>query len=202
LSATVDLDYEQSWVAAAQQDPRAFEPLYNHYFPRLYAYVAYRVGRAHDCEDLVDNTFLKAVEGLEQFEWRHEGSFAAWLFRIALNEVTDYHRRNRRAGGQVPLDDLPDLEVTELARAGLFPQPEDALLRKEMFAHLRGLLSTLSPRRQDIITMRFFAGLRNSEIAAVLGLDERTVASHLCRGLKDLHRKYLEDPVPNMEKSQ
>ena len=202
MNATEDLDFEQSWVAAAQRDPRAFERLYSHYFPRLYAYVAYRVGRAQDCEDLVADTFLKAVEGLERFEWRHAGSFAAWLFRIALNEVTDYHRRNRRAGEQVPLEELPDLGASSLAGGGPFQGPEDALLRKEMFAHLRGLLATLSPRRQDIVTLRFYGGLRNSEIAEVLGLDERTVASHLCRGLRDLHQKYLDDPVPNMEKPQ
>ena len=42
-----------------------------------------------------------------------------------------------------------------------------------------------------MITLRFFGGLRNMEIAALLELDERTVASHLCRGLRDLHRRYV-----------
>ncbi|MFL5732918.1 MAG: RNA polymerase sigma factor [Chloroflexia bacterium] len=199
MNATHDVDYDRPLVEAAQQDPRAFEQLYDRYLPRLYAYVAYRVGRAQDCEDLVANTFLKAVEALDRFEWRRSGSFAAWLFRIALNEVTDYHRRNRMAARHLPLDELPDLRAGDLAHSDLFPQPEDALLRKETFAHLRALLATLPPRRQDIITLRFFGGLRNSEIALALGLDERTVASHLCRGLKDLHRLYLQDTVPNME---
>ena len=57
---------------------------------------------------------------------------------------------------------------------------------------MRWLIGSLSPRRQEIVTLKFFGDLRNTEIAQVLGLDERTVASHLCRGLADLHRLYKE----------
>jgi DNA-binding NarL/FixJ family response regulator len=50
--------------------------------------------------------------------------------------------------------------------------------------------------------LKFFGGLRNNEIAQVLGIDERTVASHLCRGLEDLHCRYVcEFPQPKKEGS-
>ncbi|HET7078316.1 MAG TPA: sigma-70 region 4 domain-containing protein, partial [Chloroflexia bacterium] len=67
------------------------------------------------------------------------------------------------------------------------------------FADLHRLIATLSPRRREVITLKFFGGLQNREIAAVLGLDERTVASHLCRALEDLYARYtrLEDKVSN-----
>jgi RNA polymerase sigma factor (sigma-70 family) len=68
-------------------------------------------------------------------------------------------------------------------------QPEEALTQRETFRHMRALLETLSPRRQEVITLRFFGGLRNKEIAHVLDLDERTIASHLSRGLEDLREK-------------
>jgi RNA polymerase sigma factor (sigma-70 family) len=55
------------------------------------------------------------------------------------------------------------------------------------------MIETLSPRRQEIIRLRFFAGLRNQEIAAVLGLDERTISAHLCRALEDLQAKYSHE---------
>ncbi len=54
-----EADREQAWVEEAVRDPLAFERLYNLYFPRIYAYVCYRVGRAQDGEDLVADTFLK-----------------------------------------------------------------------------------------------------------------------------------------------
>jgi RNA polymerase sigma factor (sigma-70 family) len=182
LAATADVGNERTWVEEALNDPQAFERLYDHYFPKLYAYVCYRVGSVHESEDLVADTFLRAVEALDRFEWRHEHSFSAWLFRIAHNVVTDHLRRDRRAAQPQSLDDLPDIQDHELL-------PEDTVLRKERFAQLRQLIATLPPRRQEIITLRFFGGLQNFEVALILDLDERTVASNLCRGLRDLHTR-------------
>ena len=182
----MDLDDEQAWVERARHDHDAFRELYDHYFPRVYAYVSYRVGRVEDAEDLVGETFTKVVEGLGGFEWRRSGSFAAWLFRIAHNCVSNLHRYNRHRQEPVPLEALPNLRA-------MAPLPDDVVVQKEEFAHLRGLIATLSPRKQEVITLRFYGRLRNREIAQILGLDERTVAAHLCRGLEELHRKYLDE---------
>lgn len=188
------LDPEQAWalVEKVRRDPAAFRELYNHYFPRVYAYVSYRVGRVQDTEDLVADTFLRVVERLDEFRGHGESFFAAWLFRIAHNLVSDFYRRGRGSEESVPLEELPELEASTLL-------PADAVLQKEKFAYLRRLIGTLSPRRQEIITLKFFGGLRNKEIAALLGLDERTVASHLCRGVKDLHRQYVDEFVQTKE---
>ena len=188
----LDPEQERALLKKAGQDPAAFKALYDHYFPRVYAYVSYRVGRAQDVEDLVADTFLRVVEGLDEFRWRGEGSFAAWLFRIAHNLVRDLYRRGRGSEESVPLEELPELEASNLL-------PADAVLQKEKFAYLRRLIGTLPPRRQEVITLKFFGGLRNKEIAALLGLDERTVAAHLCRGLKDLHRQYVDEFVQTKE---
>ncbi len=56
-------------------------------------------------------------------------------------------------------------------------------------------LETLTPRRREIILLRFSSGLRNQEIASVLNLDERTVASHLCRALEDLQQQYQQEEL-------
>jgi len=141
---------ERQWVERAQQrDAEAFRHLYTLYFPRVYAYVVYRVGDAQDTEDLVSEVFLKVVEELGRFEWRGPGSFAAWLFRVAHNLVSDHHRRRAKP---LPLDALPEVQ----ANTGL---PDDATLRKEVFSRLHELINTLSPRRQEVITLRFFAGV-------------------------------------------
>jgi RNA polymerase sigma-70 factor (ECF subfamily) len=181
-----DLDGERMWLEQARQDPEIYKQLYNRYFPRLYAYASYRLGRVQDTEDLVAETFLKMFEKIEYLEWRGESSFAAWLFRVAHNLVNDFYRQNQHHEEPLLLEELPELQTSALL-------PDDVVHRKEMFAHLRRLIGTLSPRRQEVITLRFFGGLRNQEIAKVLGLDERTVASHLCRGLEDLHQKYVDE---------
>ena len=176
-------DPEEQLVLRSQQSPDAFRDLYRHYFPRVYRYVAYRVRREQDAEDVVAEVFMQAVQALHRFEYRGEGSFSAWLFRIAHNQVNQFFRRAGRSEAPVPLDDLPEVQSHHLA-------PDQALMRKEQFLRLSAQIASLPPRRRDIITLRYFGGLRNREIAQVLNLDERSVASHLSRGLADLRRKY------------
>lgn len=171
-------DDERDLIEQLPQNPEGFRRLYRHYFPRVFAYVSYRVGAKQEAEDITAIIFMKVIQAIGGFEYRGSGSFAAWVFRIAHNEVLQFRRARREI---VSLDDVPDIES-----AGLLP--DEVFDRKEQFARLRAALGKLSPRRQEIITLRFFGGLRNQEIAAVLTLDERTVASHLCRGLEDLKR--------------
>ena len=185
MPSRLDPKHEKMLVENAQQDLTAFQELYKHYFPKVYAYVSYRVARIQDAEDIVASTFLKVTDGLNKFHWRGDGSFAAWLFRITHDLVIDFYRQNSRAAVSLPLEELPDLRSDTLL-------PYAATMQKEKFAYLWQLIGTLSPRRQEVITLRFFGGLPNKEIAQILRLDERTVASHLCRGLEDLHRMYTK----------
>lgn len=172
-------EQERRLVEQAQRDPDAFRELYRHYLPRVYAYIAYRVGTVFDTEDLVSEVFLRVVESLGRFEYRSEGAFAAWLFRIAFSRVQQFYREQARLPDSLPLDAMPDIHVDS---------PDLALMQKETFARLYALIGQLAPRRQEVITLRYFGGLRNQEIAAVLHLDERTVAAHLARALRDLER--------------
>jgi RNA polymerase sigma-70 factor (ECF subfamily) len=186
LHKPLNPEHERQLVEDAPHNADAFRELYRHYFPRIYAYVAYRVGRAWEAEDLVADIFLKVVESINTFEYRGEGSFAAWIFRIAHNQVNQFYRRERQTSDQLSIDDVSDILSND-------PSPDQTIVHKEQFIRLHGLLETLSPRRQEIITLKFFGELRNQEIAVVLGLDERTVASHLCRGIEDLQRKYEQE---------
>jgi RNA polymerase sigma-70 factor (ECF subfamily) len=181
---------EPDAVAAAIERTRrnrsAFAELYDAYFARVYGYVATRLGSRSDAEDVVADTFVRALDALPRFEYRGPGSFAAWLFRIAHNRVLTESAKHRH------LADLDPDAVTG-RRASLVDQSPEATLEQAEDAQLiRRLIQSLSPRRQEVVTLRFFGGLRNREIAQVLGLDERTVASHLCRALDDLRTKYLD----------
>lgn len=183
MQIQLEPERERDLIERAKDDPEAFRELYRHYLPRVYAYVAYRVGKKQEAEDLVSELFLKVVERISVFQYRGSGTFSAWLFQIARNQVNAFFRRNNRDSIPVPLEDLPD--VGEL--------PGDAVLRKERFTELRELIETLSPRRRETILLKYFGGLRNQEIAHVLSLDERTVASHISRGLVDLQLRLAEN---------
>jgi len=175
----VDAEHERRLIQQAQHDPAAFRELYRHYFPRVYGYVAYRVGRREDAEDIVSDIFLKVIEKLDTFENRGAGAFAAWVFRIAHNAVSSHHRQR---------DMLPLQEDWHSS----FASPDQQVIQQEQQARLRDQIAALPPRRQEVIMLKYFGGLRNQEIAAVLELDERTVASHLSRALEDLQQKLGE----------
>jgi len=180
----MSLEDEQALVEQAQRDPQAFRLLYAFYFPKLYAYVQYRVGKRQDAEDLVAETFLRVVAQLGKFRWWAEGSFAAWLFRIAHNLVNNFYWQQQHIGKNITWQEMSEIPDNTLLL-------EELAIQQEQSNYIFRMVRTLSTRRQEVITLKFFGGLQNREIAQVLGLDERTVASHLCRGLEDLQQKML-----------
>src|SRR4051794_31143405 len=88
---------EADLLRAARTDASAFAPLYERYFPRIYAYCLRRAGAAM-AEDLSSQIFTRALANLRTYRG---GSVGAWLFRIAHNTVVNY-LRDRRI--QAPLD--------------------------------------------------------------------------------------------------
>jgi len=175
-------------VKSSKTDASAFRELYQIFFPRVFAYVAYRVGTTQDTEDIVSETFSKVAQHIITFEPKRTGSFSAWLFRIARNEVNNYFRQNHHSLSAISLADIPQIVSNEIL-------PDDELVQKERFVILQRIIRRLSSRRKEIILLKYFAGMRNQEIASILSLDERTVASHLSRGLQDLHKQMMGEEV-------
>ena len=173
--------------AARKGDREAFGRLYDHLFPRLYGYVAHRVGTKEDAEDVVAETWLRAVRKLEQFEGGPGGSFSGWIFQIARNLVADHHRRGRPEFA-TPLEELDRV-------AGTNPWPQHFTEHGDRQRRIQAVIRTLSPRRQEVVILRYFGGLRNREIAELLGLDERTIASHLSRALSDLQERFVQESL-------
>src|ERR1700726_4016504 len=89
---------ERLLIEAAQKDPARFAELYQNNFERVYAYIVRRVENRAETEDLASEVFHHALANLKRFEWRGI-PFAAWLFRIAANLISD---RWQRTGREVP----------------------------------------------------------------------------------------------------
>jgi DNA-directed RNA polymerase specialized sigma24 family protein len=78
-------DEERDWVARGADDPAAFTRLYDHYFPRLYAYARYHVDTEHEAHEVVVETFLKVVEALGRFQARHGRWMTLMLWFIMVS---------------------------------------------------------------------------------------------------------------------
>ena len=160
-------------VKAARRDLAAFAVLYQRYVTRVYRYVYSRVGNIEDAEDLTAQVFLAALEGLPRY--REQGNFAAWLFTLAHHRATDHWRKRPI----LSLEEIPDL-------------PDDHDLHEQVSqdeaqAQLRLLVRQLSDDDQELLRLRFAAGLRFEQIGAVLGRKEAAVKMAMRRLLQRLN---------------
>jgi RNA polymerase sigma-70 factor (ECF subfamily) len=178
------LSQELSLVRQSRADARAFGALYDHYFPRVYNYVYFRVRERATADDLVSTVFVRVIERLDTYR-EQRGPFGVWLFRIAHNAVVDHYRSAARPSP------LP-LEQAETLIAGT-PSAEQSMARRQEIESLLAQVSRLSEREQEIIGLKFGGGLTNRKIAALLGLKENHVAVILYRAIARLRRGLAEE---------
>jgi len=90
-------ELQQEWkrIQAAQRQPEAFGPLYEHYFESVYTFVYQRTRDEHLAADLTQDTFFKALQNLSRYRQR-QVPFKAWLLVIARNEINQYYRDKKR----------------------------------------------------------------------------------------------------------
>jgi len=167
---------EKLLIETAQRDPRLFADLYRMHFDRVYAYVARRVATRSDAQDLTAEVFQQALANLGRFEWRGV-PFAAWLYRIAANAVTDHRHRSVR-DQQVPSDTEPEREEHE---------------RAERSASLYRAVRELPTDQRRVIEMRFAEDRSIGEIARVLGRSEGAVKQLQFRALGNLRVRLDRD---------
>jgi RNA polymerase sigma-70 factor (ECF subfamily) len=167
-------------------DAWAFGRLFDHYHQPVYRFVATRVRRPSDAEDLTQLVFVKALEALPRYEARGV-PFGGWLFRLARNAVIDFVRTSHehadlaKSGDRAAHDAGPD---------------ELAVIRQEIDA-VGAALARLTEDQRDAIALRFFAGLSAREAAEVMGKQEGTVRGLQFRALAALRRELgIEESEP------
>lgn len=169
----------ETGVRANAPLPPDFARWFQEYRPVVYRYVRFRVATREAAEDLTSEAFLKALRFLERYDPRR-ASPLTWLLRIARNTVTDHLRALRRRGRlYVSLNRSPDL-VAEV------PSFEERLLLEEQVQVLLNAVRGLREPDQEILSLRYGAGLSNQEIAEALGLSANAVAVRVHRALARL----------------
>ena len=160
--------------------PDEYAELYRQYLPRILNYVRLRVDGEDLAQDLTAAVFERAVS--RQHTLRRREAFGAWLFQIARTTVAGYYRQRRPV---VPLELAEEQQAPN-------PSPTEALIQRQELDRLRGVLSTLSEREQEIVRLKFGAGLGNQEIARVMRLRAGHVAVILYRALRKLRARLEE----------
>jgi RNA polymerase sigma-70 factor (ECF subfamily) len=179
---------QSSILSATRGDPAAIEDVLRAYLPRLQRFVHLRLGaqlRAReDTLDIVQSTVRELLEQ-EDFQWRGEVEFRAWLFQAALNKIREkgrYHGAGKRAMDRevgVAPQDLPALgdAIHDLAT------PSRAAIAKEELQRLESAFGSLTEPQREVLTLARVVGLPHAVIAERLGKTETAVRQLLVRAM-------------------
>jgi RNA polymerase sigma-70 factor (ECF subfamily) len=166
---------ERLLIEAAQKDPARFAELYELNFERVYAYAIRRVGNRAEAEDLTAEVFHHALANLKRFEWRGI-PFAAWLFRIAGNLISD---RWQRSGREVADD-------SQIESAQVSPTEIEEVERR---ATVFRLVSTLPEEQRRVVVLRFVEQRSIKEVAREIRKTEGAVKQLQFRALTNLRAR-------------
>ncbi|HEV2890927.1 MAG TPA: ECF subfamily RNA polymerase sigma factor, BldN family [Frankiaceae bacterium] len=174
-------------VARAQGgDAEAFGLLYDRYLDLVYRYVYYRVGSKALAEDLVSETFLRALRRIGSFEWQGR-DFAAWLVTIARNIVAD-HYKSGRFRLEVSTADMLD---ADRATDG----PENEVLEGITNVTLLEAVKRLNGEQQECVVLRFLQGMSVLETAQAMGKTEGAIKALQYRAVRTLGRMLPKELV-------
>jgi len=179
-----DADLDELAMAATGGDVEAVARLYDQLVDPIHRYVALRVRRREDAEDITQLVFERLVVALPRY--RHHGKpFRAWVFRIARNAVVDHHRRYRQTeplgGIAEPVDSI---------------MVEALSLRGEELRELGSAIGQLTPDQQEAIALRYGAGLSADEAARVMGRQAGTIRGLTFRAIATLRRIMSAESAP------
>jgi len=160
-----------------------FVDLYHGYADRIFRFALARTRSRAVAEDIVGDTLLRAIERFKQFD-PTRGSFTGWIFAIANREIINHQRYQLRLRRLLPRLWSRNTTDDDLA---------DAVIREEQVVAIHRALAQRSRADQEVIALRFGAGLSHHEIAEALGISTGTARVRLHRAVERLRNDLNSD---------
>jgi RNA polymerase sigma-70 factor (ECF subfamily) len=151
-----------------------FGQIYDHFLPKIYRFVYYRLRHRQIAEDLTSAIFLKVVQNMDSYQPNPAGP-GPWLYRIARNTVID-HTRTRKETTDIN-------EAFDLASDTDILASTDSTLKLEW---VRKELENLSEIQREVLVLRVWDNLSHQEIAETLGISEANSKVSLSRAMQSL----------------
>ncbi|MCD8165011.1 MAG: sigma-70 family RNA polymerase sigma factor [Bacteroides sp.] len=165
-----------------QGDNHARRLLYEQYVGRMLAICMRYLGDREAAQDLLHDGFIKIFDSFDKFTWRGEGSLRAWMEQVMINVVLQQLRKNDVLQQATNLDDSPQLyeepDVSEV----------EAIPRKVLMQ----FISELPEGYRTVFNLYTIEEKSHKEIAAILGINEKSSASQLFRAKSALAKRVKE----------
>ena len=187
-------------------DEEALAVLFSQHRDRLWRTVTFRMdarlAARIDADDVLQEAFLAAAQRLEHYVADRSSPFV-WLRLIVMQTLTDVHRHHlgtqmRDAGREAaaPGCRYPQATTVSLAAqlVGHLTSPSQAAARAETFRKVEQAVTAMDPLDQEVLALRHFEELGNSEVAEVLGIQPKAASIRYVRALMRLRNVLSEIP--------
>ena len=176
-------DLQPLVLRARAGQPAAIAELYALYGDAVRRYCYVRLNDRDDAQDCVQEVFVRIWRGVSTFDYRGDGSFMAWLYTIAHHVVIS-HVRTQHRRPHVPL--TPELINANVQHADTTGTSVDRVW-------VRDAIHQLTPEQQQVVTLKFFVGMSNIDIATAVGRTEGAVKALQHRAITRLHQLVQRD---------
>ncbi len=179
---------EELMTRVQRGDMNAYQELIQLYQKKVFRVISSYQRNPEDAMEVVQDTFLKVY--IARNTWERRTSFAAWLYRIAINASIDRYRRSGKDKATY-LEDMVEAQIHDSATA---ERPRTALERlrdQERRRILEEAIRKLPERQREVVSLRYFAEMQLVEIAALLNCPLGTVKSNLHKAVNALKNLLL-----------
>ena len=171
---------ENALIHRAQTgDEGAFADLMRAYHAYVCAIVIGIVKNSHDAEEVVQDTFLSAYQGLAQLE--DSAKFKSWLAEIARNRARNWLRKQK--GETVSIDEVSE-EILQTPDS-----PDKRLIRLEQRELIRRIMETLPQKDREIARAFYLEGASYNELTSTHGLSDKAISFRLSRARRQLSKR-------------
>jgi RNA polymerase sigma-70 factor (ECF subfamily) len=175
---------------------KAFEKLVQRHKSRIYTTIYLIVKDQYVAEDLLQDTFIKAVDTIKGRRYNDEGKFLPWIIRIAHNLAIDYFRRDKRYPNVVFEDGSSVFNTLDFSEDSV----ESIQIRQETHEQLREMIQRLPDVQKQVLIMRHYEDMSFQEIADATGVSINTALGRMRYALINL-RKQFNQRAPQYDKN-
>ena len=171
-------------------DKSAISRLIERHSSRVRDYIRMMVKDRDVADDILQETFIKAVRVIDSGKYSDKGRFLSWILRIAHNQVIDYFRANRNSRqineSDAGYDVLGTLRFSERT-------VEDEIMSEQVEAQVRALVEQLAPEQREVVKLRYYDGLNFKEIAEQTNVGINTALGRMRYALIHLRKLIKEN---------
>lgn len=182
MSQDLPSEVQQQILVEFKDNPQVFEKIYEFYYEMILKYLVKRTLSSEVAYDLTADTFIKAFESLHKFKWTGI-SIKVWLYRIAINAL----KNQRRNPTSTALEDVPEgHEALSADAREELKELDKTLFGDDELSKLSDALATLKPEHQNVISLYYFTGMSQKEIAETTESSESAVKAVMHRAMTNL----------------